>query len=38
LGKAKAMALSIQCTSNLKQLQVAWQLYADDCNGRLVAN
>jgi hypothetical protein len=24
--------------SNLKQLQLAWQLYADDHNGRLVPN
>jgi len=30
LGKAKAKAHSIACVSNLRQLQLAWQLYADD--------
>lgn len=38
LGKVKSMALSIQCSSNLKQLQFAWQLYADEHDGRLVPN
>jgi type II secretory pathway pseudopilin PulG len=27
LGKAKGLALSIACQNNLKQLQVAWQMY-----------
>jgi prepilin-type N-terminal cleavage/methylation domain-containing protein/prepilin-type processing-associated H-X9-DG protein len=36
LGKAKRLAQAIHCTSNLKQLQLAWQMYADDHNGRLV--
>jgi len=38
MSKAKRTALATQCRSNLKQLQVAWQLYADDHNGWLVAN
>jgi len=38
LGKAKSSAQAIQCTSNLKQLQLAWHLYSDDHNGRLVPN
>jgi prepilin-type processing-associated H-X9-DG protein len=38
LGKAKSSAQAIHCTSNLKQLQLAWHLYADDHNGRLVPN
>ena len=32
LGRAKARAQGIQCLNNLKQLQLAWQLYADDNN------
>ena len=32
LGKAKAKGQSIACLNNLKQLQLAWQLYADDHN------
>ena len=38
LGKAKGLALSIQCSSNLKQLQLAWQMYAQDHSERLVPN
>jgi len=30
LSKAKARATGIQCQSNLKQLQLGWQLYADE--------
>ena len=30
LGKAKAKGQSAVCLSNLRQLQLAWQLYADD--------
>jgi prepilin-type N-terminal cleavage/methylation domain-containing protein/prepilin-type processing-associated H-X9-DG protein len=30
LSKAKVRAQSTQCLNNVKQLQVAWQLYADD--------
>jgi prepilin-type N-terminal cleavage/methylation domain-containing protein/prepilin-type processing-associated H-X9-DG protein len=30
LGKAKAKAQGIACVSNLKQLQLAWQMYADE--------
>jgi len=38
LGKAKRAAHSTQCVSNLKQLQLAWQMYADEHNDRLVPN
>ena len=38
LRKAKATAQSAQCSSNLRQLQLAWQMYADDHDGRLVPN
>jgi len=38
LGKAKAAAQSIQCSSNLKQLQLAWQMYAQDHAERLAPN
>jgi prepilin-type N-terminal cleavage/methylation domain-containing protein/prepilin-type processing-associated H-X9-DG protein len=30
LSKAKARATAIQCQSNLKQLQLAWQMYVND--------
>lgn len=38
LGKAKTKAQGIQCMNNLKQLQLAHQLYADEYNGTLVPN
>jgi prepilin-type N-terminal cleavage/methylation domain-containing protein/prepilin-type processing-associated H-X9-DG protein len=38
LGKAKTKAQGIGCLSNLKQLQLAWYLYADDYAGKLVPN
>ena len=38
LGRAKGAARSTQCAGNLKQLQLAWQMYADDHNGGLVPN
>jgi prepilin-type N-terminal cleavage/methylation domain-containing protein len=38
LGKAKGTALSIQCGCNLKQLQLAWQMYAQDHTEHLVPN
>ena len=38
LGKAKGAARSTQCMSNLKQLQLAWHLYSDEHNDRLVPN
>lgn len=38
LGRAKAKAHAVKCLGNLKQLQLAWQLYADDNEGRLVPN
>ena len=38
LAKAKTKAQGIQCVDHQRQLQLAWQMYADDYNGRLVAN
>jgi len=38
LGRSKERARTIQCMNNLRQLQIAWQLYADDNGGRLVPN
>jgi prepilin-type N-terminal cleavage/methylation domain-containing protein len=38
LGKAMHAARSAQCASNLKQLQLAWHLYSDDHDDRLVPN
>jgi prepilin-type N-terminal cleavage/methylation domain-containing protein/prepilin-type processing-associated H-X9-DG protein len=35
LGKAKSKAQGIQCMSNLRQLQLAWHLYAGDSNDRV---
>jgi prepilin-type N-terminal cleavage/methylation domain-containing protein len=36
LGKAKQKAQGIACVSNLKQLTLAWIMYANDNNDRLV--
>ena len=38
LGKAKTKAQGIKCLSNLKQLQLAWHLYADDNNDRITSS
>jgi prepilin-type N-terminal cleavage/methylation domain-containing protein/prepilin-type processing-associated H-X9-DG protein len=38
LGKAKTKAEGAGCINNLKQLQMAWYMYSDDFNGRLVLN
>ena len=38
LGKAKTKAQGIQCLSNLRQLGLAWNMYADDHNSRLPPN
>lgn len=38
LGRSKAKAEGLTCASNLKQLSLAWQLYADDHEGLLVNN
>lgn len=38
LSKAKTKAQGISCMSNLKQLNLAWFMYAGDNNDRLVAN
>ena len=38
LSKAKAKATMIKCVSNLKQLQLAWHMYADDNNDNVVRN
>jgi len=38
LTAAKGRARRAGCFNNLRQLSLTWQLYADDCEGRLVAN
>src|SRR6478609_7316814 len=38
LSTAKMKAQGIGCLSNLKQLQLAWYMYADDYSGKLVPN
>lgn len=38
LGKAKAKAQGIMCLGNLKQLQLAWLMYVEDCNDFLPPN
>jgi prepilin-type N-terminal cleavage/methylation domain-containing protein/prepilin-type processing-associated H-X9-DG protein len=38
LAKAKTQARRIQCLNNHRQLLIAWNLYADDHNGRLAPN
>ncbi len=38
LGKAKQKGQGAVCVSNLKQMQLAWHLYAEDFNNRLVYN
>jgi prepilin-type N-terminal cleavage/methylation domain-containing protein/prepilin-type processing-associated H-X9-DG protein len=38
LGKAKTKAQGTSCMNNLKQLQLAWFMYAGDNNERLVPN
>ena len=38
LNGAKARAKSANCMNNLRQLLLAWKMYADDNNGTLVVN
>jgi prepilin-type N-terminal cleavage/methylation domain-containing protein/prepilin-type processing-associated H-X9-DG protein len=38
LSRAKGKAQQISCLANLKQLQLCWQMYADDSNGVLPLN
>jgi type II secretory pathway pseudopilin PulG len=38
LHRAKARAQTMVCLGNLKQLQLGWQLYADDNGGALAPN
>jgi prepilin-type N-terminal cleavage/methylation domain-containing protein/prepilin-type processing-associated H-X9-DG protein len=38
LGQAKARAQTAACLSNVKQLSMAWTLYAEDNDGQLVNN
>jgi prepilin-type N-terminal cleavage/methylation domain-containing protein len=38
LSKAKAKAQGISCLNNLKQLQLAWQMYADDNRDLMPSN
>jgi prepilin-type N-terminal cleavage/methylation domain-containing protein len=37
-SKPKAKACQIQCLANNRQLALAWMMYADDHDGRLVSN
>jgi prepilin-type N-terminal cleavage/methylation domain-containing protein/prepilin-type processing-associated H-X9-DG protein len=38
LGKARAKATGAACLTNLKQLQLCWQMYVDDHQGRVPPN
>jgi prepilin-type N-terminal cleavage/methylation domain-containing protein/prepilin-type processing-associated H-X9-DG protein len=38
LSSAKMKGQGIKCLSNLRQMQLAWRLYSDDFDGRLVWN
>ena len=38
LNRAKSKATGVHCLGNLKQLQLAWAMYADDHNDYLVGN
>ena len=38
LPRARAAAESTACKNNLKQLQTAWQVYADENRGYIVGN
>ncbi len=38
LSKAKDRAQGTRCMNNGRQLMLAWQMYADDCNGRFARN
>jgi prepilin-type N-terminal cleavage/methylation domain-containing protein/prepilin-type processing-associated H-X9-DG protein len=38
LGKAKSRAEALTCLNNTRQLSIAWQIYADEHNGRLAYN
>jgi prepilin-type N-terminal cleavage/methylation domain-containing protein len=38
LSKAKSRAQGIQCLGNMKQMALAWTMYADDHDGRLPPN
>ena len=38
LAKAKVKAQNLQCMNNLRQVMLAWQLYADDNRGTLPFN
>ena len=38
LGRAKQKAVGIQCMNNVKQIHLAWFMYADDNNDKLAPN
>src|SRR5258708_24354493 len=38
LSKAKSKAISVNCLSNLKQLQLGWHMYAQDNNDVMIPN
>lgn len=38
LGRSQPLSRAALCQHNLKQLAAAWQMYAEDYNGRIVSN
>ncbi len=38
LSSSKAKAMTVRCLSNMKQLTLGWQLYANDNAGKLINN
>ena len=38
LSRSKAKATGVHCMANLKQLQLAWRMYADDNNDAIAGN
>ena len=38
LARAKMKAWGVSCESNLRQLQIAWVMYADDNNQKVVSS
>ena len=37
LSRAKGRATGIQCLSNNRQLMIAWRMYTEEANGRLLS-
>ena len=38
LARAREQARQVQCLSNMRQLGLAWNMYADDHDGKLIGN